>query len=480
MTVGQPTVAPRGGTKAVSTDGASATASLAAWATGFGAEGAPDELHDVVRDRLLDYCANVLGGAPGPSVASLLRYARRFPGRVPLPDGSGSVPEMAALVYGAAAHALESDDTHQPSSSHPGAVIFSTLLPLALATDADWDSFVAATVAGYEVMCRIGQATGPAAEYARGFHPTGTVGAFGAAAAASLLLGGDTEQVTTAMGIAGSMSSGSMSFLTDGSWTKHLHPGWAAHAGIIAAALGADGYRGPARVLERPHGYFAGHSDPLGSPSPTAALGVRPFAIERTSTKAHGCCRYEQAALDAILDLRRQHEVTADQVEAVTIGVLAAGWDIIAAPIADKRRPANRVGAQFSMPFGAAVALLHGRASVHEHTDEAVHNPRLHALMDRVECVRDPSLEVDFPEKWPASVEIRLNNGRSLSTRVDYPKGDPENPFTTDELSAKLHDLARAVPEVARTTVIEVIGKLSHRSSLGGLGDALASAWPTT
>jgi 2-methylcitrate dehydratase PrpD len=480
VTAGQPIVAPNERRPAGSTDGASATAELAAWATGFRAKRVPDELHGVVRDRLLDYCANVLGGAPGPSAASLSRYARRFSGGVPLPGGSGSAPEMAALVFGAAAHSLESDDTHQPSSSHPGAVVFSTLLPLALATDAAWDSFVTATVAGYEVMCRIGQATGPAAEYSRGFHPTGTVGAFGAAAAAGLLLGGDTKQVTTAMGIAGSMSAGSMSFLTDGSWTKHLHPGWAAHAGIIAAMLGADGYKGPDLVLERPHGYFAGHADEPASPPVTTALGARPFAIERTSTKAHGCCRYEQAALDAILDLRRQHDVTADQVDAVTIGVLAAGWDIIAAPAAEKRRPANGVGAQFSMPFGAAAALLHGRASVHEHTDDAVHDARLHALMDRVECVRDPSLEVDFPQKWPASVEIRLNDGRSVSARVDYPKGDPENPFTTDELAAKLHDLARAVPEAARTAVIAAVGKLSPGTSLRGLGDALALAWPAT
>ncbi len=477
MTAGQPTVAPRSETHDVSSD--AATATLAAWATGLGPAGTPDGLSAVVQDRLLDYCANLLGGAPSPSVAPVLRYARRFTGPVPLPDGSDSVPETAALVYGVAAHALESDDTHQPSSSHPGAVVFSTLLPLAIATDADWESFVDATVAGYEIMCRIGQATGPAAEYARGFHPTGTVGAFGAAAAASLLTGGDTEQVTNAMGIAGSMSSGSMSFLTDGSWTKHLHPGWAAHAGIIASAFAEEGYRGPSRVLERPYGYFAGHSDRPDSPSPTDELGVRPFAIERTSTKAHGCCRYEQASLDAILDIRRQHEVTADQVDAVTVGVLAASWDIIAAPIADKRRPANRVDTQFSMPFGAAVALLHGRASVHEHTDDAVHDPRLHALMDRVECVADPSLEVDFPEKWPASVEIQLKDGRSLSARVDYPKGDPENPFTSDELATKLHDLASAVPEAARVAVIDAIGKLSGGGSMRGLGDALTSAWPT-
>ncbi len=479
MTVGPSTVTSHGDGQAAPNPSTSAAATLACWATEFGAGGAPDELHDVVRDRLLDYLANVLGGAPGPSTASLARYAQRFDGPVPLPDGSSSVPEMAALVYGAAAHALECDDTHQPSSTHPGAVIFSTLVPLAVATGAAWETFVAATVAGYEVMCRIGEATGPAAEYARGFHPTGTVGGFGAATAASVLRGADAAHVTAAMGIAGSMSAGSMSFLTDGSWTKHLHPGWAAHGGIIAATLGADGYRGPARVLERPHGYFAGHSGEPDTPSPTTALGERPFAIERTSTKAHGCCRYEQAALDAVLDLRHRHEVTADEVEVVTIGVLAAGWDIIAAPIAAKRRPANRVGAQFSMPFGAAVALLHGSASVNEHTDEAVHDPRLHALMDRVECVLDPSLEVDFPQMWPASVEIRLNDGRALTARVDYPKGDPENPFTTDQYAAKLHELASAVPAPARDELIATVAKLSRGDSLGNLGDALGVAWAT-
>jgi 2-methylcitrate dehydratase PrpD len=469
---------PTGGSQAVSTDYASATAALAGWATQFCAAKPPDDLYGVVHDRLLDYISNVLGGASGLSAAPVARYARRFPGPVPLPDGHSSVAEMAALVFGVAAHTLESDDTHQPSSTHPGAVIFSALLPMAIAADADWGSFVAASVAGYEVMCRIGQATGPAAEYARGFHPTGTVGVFGAAAAASLLLEGDAAAVTAAMGIAGSMSAGSMSFLTDGSWTKHLHPGWAAHAGIIAAVLAGDGYRGPARVLERPHGYFAGHSE--DSPSPAAALGVRPFAIERTSTKAHGCCRYEQGALDAILDLRSRHEVTADQVDAVTIGVLAAAWEIIAEPLAAKRRPANRVDTQFSMPFGAAVALLHGQASIHEHNEEAAHDPRLHALMDRVECVIDPSLEEVFPEMWPAQVEIRLRDGRRLAARVDYPKGDPENPFTTDELAARLHDLARDVPEAARTSVIAAIGKLSPGDSMRSLGEALAAAWPTS
>ena len=456
----------------------SVSARLAAWAATFGVDGTPAELGAVVRHRLLDYAANLLGGADQPSVARLVRYVRRYPGEVPLPDGSSTSPDAAALVYGAAAHSIESDDTHQPSSSHPGAVVFSTVLPLALASGMGWPSVVRATVVGYEVMGRIGRASGPAGEYARGFHPTGTVGTFASAAAAGALVGADVEQLTDALGIAGSLSSGSMSYLTNGSWTKHLHPGWAAHGGIIAAALAVDGYRGPDQVLERPHGYFAGHSDAPDPAPAVASLGSRPYVIERTSLKAHGCCRYEQAAIDAILELRQRHDVVPDDVARVRVGVLAAGWDIIAAPADRKRRPANSVDAQFSMPFGAAVALLYGKASRHEHTDEQVRDPQVISLMDRVECFLDPSLDAEFPAKWPAVVELHLRDGREVSVRVDHPKGDPENPLNFEEVGAKLHDVASAVDETARANVIQAVRALPDSGDLAGVRDALVAAWP--
>jgi 2-methylcitrate dehydratase PrpD len=292
-----------------------------------------------------------------------------------------------------------------------------------------------------------------------------------------MLLGADDEQLTDAFGIAGSLSSGSMSYLTNGSWTKHLHPGWAAHGGIIAAGLAVDGYRGPDLVLERPHGYFAGHSDASDPTPAVASLGSRPYVIERTSLKAHGCCRYEQAAIDAILELRHRYEVTPDDVASVRVGVLAAGWDIIAAPADRKRRPANSVDAQFSMPFGAAVALLYGRASRHEHTDAQARDPRVRSLMDRVECFLDPSLEGEFPAKWPAIVELRLRDGRTHTARVDHPKGDPENPLSFEEVAAKLHDVASGVDVRARKKVIEAVRALPESGDVAGVRDALVAAW---
>jgi 2-methylcitrate dehydratase PrpD len=268
-----------------------------------------------------------------------------------------------------------------------------------------------------------------------------------------------------------------MSYLTNGSWTKHLHPGWAAHGGMLAAALGVDGYAGPRRVLERPHGYFAGHSDAPDPAAALASLGSRPYVIEGTSLKAHGCCRYEQAAIDGVLELRRRHGVVAEDVAKVRVGVLTAGWDIIAAPAERKRRPANAVDAQFSMPFGAAVALVYGRASRHEHTEVQVRDPRVISVMDRVECFLDPSLEEAFPAMWPAIVELRLRDGREFSIRVDHPKGDPENPLSFEEVAAKLHQVAPAVDERARTNVIQAVRALPRTGKVAGVRDALAAVW---
>lgn len=477
MTSDHPIIAEDTGSDLATSPADLATGALAEWAVTLVKEPATLEIQDTVRNRLVDYCANLLGGAEAPSTTLLSRYARGFPGDVPLPDGHAAAPEAAALVFGAASHAIESDDTHQPSSSHPGAVIFSTVLPMAFATETEWDAVVAACVAGYEVMCRIGEVSGPAAEYRRGFHPTGTVGVFGAATAAGLLLESGPEEIIAAMGIAGSLSSGSMSFLTNGAWTKHLHPGWAAHSGITAARLAEAGFRGPDAVLEPPHGYFAGHSD-TGEPARVAlGLGDRPFVIERTSIKAHGCCRYEQAALDGVLALRAANDLDPHDVDKIRIGVLEAGWNIIAEPIDRKRRPTSAVDAQFSMPFGAAVAMLHGRASAHEHTVDMARDPRVRDLMDRVECVRDPSLDADYPDKWPATVEITLEDGRSYATRVEYPKGDPENPLTADELEQKFHDLARGHSERRRDAVVEAIRSLSSGQTLDDLRGTLVSAW---
>jgi 2-methylcitrate dehydratase PrpD len=411
------------------------------------------ELTPVFRSRLIDFAANVVGGAASEASRTVDDYVARFPGAVATPGGSGAA-EAAAFAYGVAAHALECDDTHQPSSSHPGAVVFPAALAVGVEVGASLDAVARAVVAGYEVMCRLGEAAQPAEQYARGFHPTGTCGVFGAATAAGLLLELSADELAAALGLAASCSSGSMSFLAGGGWSKLLNAGHAASAGITVAQLAALGYRGPDEAIAGPHGFLVGHS---AVPRTEPLAGGRPAAITRTSVKAHGCCRYEQGPIDAILALRREHGFGADDVAAVRIGMLAGGWGIVAEPLDAKRRPASIVESQFSMPFGAALAIVRGQAAPTDHDEAALSDPELLRVCDLVECYRDPELDALYPERWPAVAQIRLRDGRELEARVDYPKGDPENPFSDAELLDKLRALAPEVAEDALGAFSELV-----------------------
>ena len=457
------------------------------WAASYRADDA-GEAAAQVRYLLLDHAANALGGLTAESSRLVRRYAAARGGGVPAPGGHSLLEEYAAFVAGVSAHALESDDTHgQASSSHPGSAVFPAVLALATAEGASFKEAVTASVVGYEVMTRIGVAATVQGQYDRGFHPTGTTGVFGAAAAASRLLGLDAASMRSALGISLSLAAGSMAFLVDGTWTKRLHPGWAAHGGLIAARLAAAGFEGPRDAICGRDGYLHSYSDaPAGADAEerlTAGLGVAPLAIHRTSIKAHACCRYKQAPIDAVLHLVAAHDIAPERIARIRVGVLEAGWNIIAAPEEDKRRPVSVVDAQFSMPFGAAVAALHRSAGTRQYMPAVIASPEVAALMDRVECYRSDDLDAAFPERWPAEVVIELRDGGSVSRRVDYPKGDPENPLSLPELQAKFRDLtAGVVTASGQTQVIEAAAALgegvtpSAFSTLIGSGEILEAA----
>ncbi len=427
------------------------------WALEYMDRSTDPALVPTVRARALDYAANVAGGSARPAVRLLSEHAAITEAGLPLPGGGRATLDRAALPWGAAAHVLECDDTHQPSSSHPGAVIFTTALLLAATRGESLETVARAAVVGYEVMCRLGAATGPTSEYARGFHPTGTCGTFGAAAAACAVLEASRETLRSALGIAGSFSSGSMSFLTSGAWTKILHPGHAATDGITAAQLAAKGYRGPEDPLSPPHGYFAGHAESgtpavLSAPEPGEAL-----AIERTSVKAHACCRYEQGPIDALLELRERLGLDSADIARIDVGVLRAGWNLIAEPIGAKRRPSSPVDAQFSMPYGAALAVVRGVAGPIDHEAESIGDPELIRVAELVHCRIEPELEAQYPQKWPASAEITLRDGSTHRADVDYPKGDPENPHSLVELSERVGQLAPWADPASVDAVVEIL-----------------------
>lgn len=403
----------------------------------FLAKLAPRDLSPEVFERarylLLDYLGVAIRGSRAESSAPVYKMIERI---------GASGPAYAALAYGTAAHAIELDDTHNAGSIHLGVVMFSVALALAeTMPKVAADRFFTAIVAGYEAAARIAMAVQPKEHYLLGFHPTSTCGVFGAAVTASKLLGLTETQMLSAVGIAGSMAAGSLEFLAEGAWTKRLHPGLAAQNGIQAAMLAAEGFRGPSTILEGRDGFLNAYSRKPIPELLTQGLGES-FEIMRTAVKPHACCRYMQGPIDAILALVREHDIQPDQVASIDTAILEAGWPLVVEPRDRKYQPKSVVEAQFSMPFGAAVAVLHRAAGIDQFTEENIHSPDVQRLMGKVVMSKNIKIEKNFPQEWAAIATVTLTDGRSYEKHITHPKGDPANPLTRDELIAKFKSLA--------------------------------------
>lgn len=372
----------------------------------------------------------------------------------------------AALVNGTSAHSLELDDTHQGGSIHLGVSVFSAALAMAEHLGTSGKAFITAAVAGFEATARLAMAVRPQEHYRRGFHPTATCGTFGAAVSAAKLLGLTESQLLSTLGIAGSQAAGSMEFLTDGAWTKRLHPGWAAFAGIHAALLAREGFVGPTTILEGRDGFlkaYSPHSDPSKI---TEGLGAD-YQILHTAVKPHACCRYTQAPIDAVLTLVKEHNLQPQDIERITIGMLETGILVICEPAERKYQPTSVVDAQFSLPFGVAVALVRQRAGLEEFTVPMLHDPLVRELMSKVRYVRDPELEKNYPREWPAWARVACKSGPEIFAHIRFPKGDPENPLTWEELTEKYQTLASVVWQKEKLdSVHRAVQKLEHEGNL--------------
>ena len=434
----------------------------------------PKQLSAEVIDRakylLLDYLGVAIRGSQAESSQSVYRMLERAGARgecTVFGQKLHASPEYAALANGAAAHSIELDDTHQSGSIHLGVVMYSVAIALSeSARGIDMKRFITAVVAGYEMAARLGIAVQPKDHYELGFHPTATCGVFGAAVTASKLLGLSEEQMLSAVGIAGSMAAGSLEFLANGAWTKRLHPGLAAQHGIQAALLAAEGFRGPETILEGRDGFLASYSRNPNREGVTANLGET-FEILRTSVKPHSCCRYMQTPIDALLDLAKKYDIQPDSVMQMEIAVLEAGWPLVCEPRGRKYKPETIVDAQFSMPFGAAVAILYRAAGLDQFTEENLKSPAIRRLMGTVELTKDIRIEKNFPAEWRSRVVVYVSNGEHYENYVRHPKGDPENPLSWDELLAKYRALTKPVlPAEKSEQMLTAVRGLSQSSDL--------------
>lgn len=354
-------------------------------------------------------------------------------------DAAGYAPPGAAMLNGTLAHSLDFDDTHASGSLHASAPIMPAAFAAAEMAGADGKAAIAAIVAGYELQIRLSLALDPAAHYDRGFHPTATCGAFGAAAAAGRLLGLDADGHANAFGIVLSMAAGSMQFLVNGAWTKRSHVGHAAMCGLIAATLAREGYKGASDAIEGKWGFLHAYAPAADAGKAVDGLGRR-WETLKIAVKPYPSCRYSHAAIDGILELASAHGIHAEEVEEVAVGLPEPGWKIIGNPEQAKQSPKSVVDGQFSMAFCAAVALRSG-GLVWDDYARHLGDPGTLALCKRVWTRIDAKAQADFPEEMSASVRIKTARG-AFETYVRVPKGEPANFLSAAELRAKFDGLA--------------------------------------
>lgn len=378
----------------------------------------------------------------------------------------GGLPAAdAALVNGVTCHALDYDDTHTASIAHVSVAVVPAALAMAQSQRASGADALVAAVAGNEVVTRLGMAVG-SAFHARGFHPTAVCGVFGAACAAALVGGLDVECTVNALGIAGSMASGLLEYLADGSSTKQLHPGWAAHGGIIASRLAAHGATGPSSVVEGRVGLYRAFAErgDVDIAAQTADLGQR-WETPNIAFKPYPACHFMHASLDAAAQLAAQMPIVLDDIEEIVALTPEAGVAMVLEPLADKHRPRTEYEAKFSTPYSIASLLIHGKADLGTYSGEAIGEEDVLGLAAKV---RYEVKEYDtFPRALPGGVRIIMRDGRTLEAELPYQRGGPENPMTEGEVRAKFRaNAALALGPDELEALEEAVFTLERRETL--------------
>lgn len=432
---------------------------------------------------LLDFIGYAVASV-GEESARLIRRVVRAQGGVPEATVLGSpwrtAPAWAAMVNGALGHISELDDTHRGTQTHPANAVMPAVLALGERTRADGRTAVAAIVAGYDCVLRVG-AAGMPSHYSRGWHPSGTVHTFGAAAAAAKMLGLSAPGLGHALGLAGAQAAGNFAHVASRGLAKDLNPAKAAFNGVLAALLAREGFTGAPDILESPKGFLA-----LTSVSPrperlVAALG-RPFLIGRVAHKPFPGCRHLHAARDAALEIAARHGVGAEAVESLTVRLFRTG-----ARVVDDPEPwaggKGLFGPHYSVQFQVALALAEGEAGLwrsfdHRYLEARLADPRIRALMARIQVVHDDELDRTWPETWSTAIEIRTRAGAAHTARVDLPRGEPENPMREDEVERKFEALAAPVfPAERRRAIREAVAGLEGLEDVSALAGLLAGGF---
>lgn len=456
-------------------DAESPSHAIARFAVALEFDAIPAAIVAQAKEHLLDALGVGLAAASLPRCRGLHRVAAVL-GQGAEATGLGLAAPMpaasAALLNGALIHSLEFDDTHMASIVHGSSVVAATALAAAERGRCDGRSLLTAFIAGWEVFARLGLAA-PGAFQAAGFQVTACAGPFAAALVAGKLAGLDHARLVHALGIAGSQAFGTMEYLAHGATVKACHPGWAAHAGLIAAALAAADFTGPPTIFEGPRGLYAQFARaPRGGEALAelcASLGGR-WCLAEAAIKPLACCHYIQPFVECLETLLAQG-LDPGTIAAIACHVPREELMVICEPRALKRVPRSWFDAKFSLGYCLGARLAHGRLDIDAFEFDAP-DP---AVLRFADLVTWEALDGSgFPARYPGAITLRTIDGSTLHASVDDVLGGPVRPLPRDAIVEKFSRNARRIlAREAVASLADLIAQLDALDDLSALSAAL-------
>ena len=439
----------------------------------------PSDVVRLAEGFILDGLGVALAGSTDECARIVQAHIRQMRARdecAVLGTGLRAPAPKAALANGVAGHAMDYDDTQLSTSkeavygllTHPTTPVLAAILAVGEKEKISGEEFLLAYILGVEVECRIADAIAPR-HYQSGFHSTATMGGLGAAMAVGKLLHLKEEALIRSLGIAASMASGLRENF--GTMTKPLHAGRAAENGVTAALLAQSGFTAATNILEARRGFYNAMAGGYDESKIAGRLG-RPYFMQEPgiSIKPYPSGSLSHPAQDLILDLVKQHDLHAANIESIDVGTNSNVPNALIYPM-----PKTALEGKFSIPFCMAIAVLERKAGIAQFTDRKVRGRKVVELMKRVRLYVDDELEALGYDQVRSRIRIKLKDGKVIEGRYDVARGHPEKPMNWAELGEKFRDCARLVlPRKNAEDAIQLVARLEQLRSLSPLLRALS------
>jgi 2-methylcitrate dehydratase PrpD len=406
---------------------------MACWLTSLNEASLPSATQETCRLLFLDVAGLCVAAREEPYVKATL-VSGQSGQCTAIGHAAGVDVFSAALVNGTAAHGEDYDDTFEGGPVHSGAVVIPAVLAICEREMLSGPTALTALAAGIELLCRM-SLVAPKAVHKAGFHPTAIFGAIASAAAVAKALSLDKEQTASALGIAGSMASGIIEYLAEGTWTKRMHAGWAAQSGIRAALMARGGFLGPRTVFEGEHGFYRAFAP---SVSPDFAplleeLGSK-WVLEDIAFKPYACGTMTQPFIDCAMALAAQG-VRAEDIEEIVCEVAEGTVHRLWEPLGVKHKPPAPYAAKFSTPYCMAIGFLEGKAGLAQFTEAKIGDTAIQALAAKIRYVINPADE--YPKNFTGHLRAKLRNGEVRELRQPCMRGGARAPLTREEIEDK-------------------------------------------